>query len=141
MSTKTKKSNAFWFKCEECGINIIQKDTEEHLSSCPPSVDNYSYPYIKAGILNGFLSTKTNEEIKGLTEHDKNNLVFLSQSVIQLCNLVIGDWAVVESDNDDIHCAKIVWPTTEKSLGCVLVTKNGKLYYKMFYFLNNNFIF
>lgn len=126
MSSKTKKNAPSWFKCDKCQTNLVLKDTDIHESNCPPSVDKFVHPYVWRGCLNGPLEIKANEEIKGVSLHDKNNMVFLSQSAIQLCSLVIGDWAMVKTLNSNITpCAKIVWPTTEKSLSSVLVTQAG----------------
>lgn len=123
MSSKTKKGGTSWVKCEKCQSNINQKDVDIHSSNCPPNDTEYSHPFILRGVLHSTLGIKTNEEIKGISNHDKNNLVFLSQSVIQLCDLVIGEWAVLQNSNS---YARIVWPTAEKSVSSVLITQSGK---------------
>lgn len=124
MSSKTKKGGTSWVKCDNCDSSITQKDVEIHSSNCPPELYEFSHSFVLRGVLHSTLGIKTNEEIKGISAHDKNNLVFLSQSVIQLCGLVIGDWAVLQNESNKSF-ARIVWPTTEKSVSSVLITQHG----------------
>ncbi|RZC40441.1 spermatogenesis-associated protein 5 [Asbolus verrucosus] len=119
---KTKKSATPWLQCENCYTNIISKDTEKHSNDCPPSVTDSTYGFIKDEVLYGNLDVKNNEDVKGVV--DKDCLVFLSQSAIQLCSLYIGDWAIIKLPAA-LPVAKVVWPTTEKSLTSVLFTKHA----------------
>lgn len=126
MPPKTRKSLGMWFQCEKCAINILQKDTDRHEKDCPPDPNNYTYEYIQNDVLYGHVDVKTNEEIKGLSQSERDNVVFLSQSVIQLCSLSIGDWAEIRSDQLSAPIARTVWPTSEKTITSVLFTKNCK---------------
>ncbi|KAK5644226.1 hypothetical protein RI129_008071 [Pyrocoelia pectoralis] len=120
-SPKNKKGSSSWFICENCKCNITQSDTELHLTDCPPT--NRTHNFVLNEVLYGTVDLKPTEEIKGLTLHDYNNMVFLSQSVIQLCEFSIGEHALV---SDDSHAyALCVWPTSEKTLTSVLFTKRG----------------
>lgn len=52
-------------------------------------------------------------------------MVFMSQSVMQLCNVAIGDPVTVATKNNII--VKIAWPTNDKSLLSVSLSKPSKL--------------
>lgn len=126
MSHKVKK-NSSWIFCENCTITVLNKDAEKHSNDCPNSVTNINYPYIKNNILFGTLELKSNEEVKNISSRDIDKFVFLSQNAIQMCSLSLGQWSVVKLLNNKYPpVAKIVWPTTEKSLTSVLLTKNGR---------------
>lgn len=123
---KVKKASTNLINCEKCGIVIFCKDSEKHLNDCPPNIANISYPYFENNVLFGTLDLKTNEDIKNLSSRETDNLVFLSQTAIQLCSLSLGQWSIVKLLNSECPpVAKIVWPTTEKTLTSVLFTKNG----------------
>jgi hypothetical protein len=122
---KNKKGNSPWVQCENCSINILNKDSEKHSNNCPPS-ENANYNFVQDKVLFGCLEVKSNEDVKGVVDND--SLMFLSQTAIQLCSLSIGDWALIKFDNLP-PVAKIVWPTNEKSLTNVLLTKLGKYLY------------
>lgn len=116
-----------WIQCDNCHANITSKDQENHSKNCPPSRDVFVHPYVLDSCLYASIEIKTNEEIKGLEFHEKNNLLFLSQSLIQLCGFVIGDWCVVQSQTGAFApSARIVWPTIEKSTCSALVTQSGE---------------
>ncbi|KAF5275487.1 hypothetical protein FQA39_LY18642 [Lamprigera yunnana] len=118
-----KKGTTSWVQCDNCQANILQNSKDFHFKDCPPSLVNVNSNFVLNGTLYGTLDIKVNEDIKGVTSHECNNLVFLSQSVIQLCNLSIGEYAIVS--NGIISSAHRVWPTAEKSLTSVLFTKIG----------------
>lgn len=127
---KHKTANSInWIKCEKCLISFLSKDGDQHLKDCPPNLTNISYSFIKNSILyGGTLNEKENTDIKNLSSQEKDNLVFLSQNLIQLCCLSIGNWAVITAVNDENApppVIKLVWPTTEKTMTSILLTKNG----------------
>ncbi|KAI4463431.1 aaa-family atpase [Holotrichia oblita] len=124
MPPKTKKSVGLWVHCDKCSCSIMQKDIELHENDCPPDTKKHSYDFIKGETLYGTVGIKNNEDIKGLAQNEIDNLVFLSQSVIQLCSLSIGNWAEIKSDHLSAPVAKTVWPTTEKTITSVLFTQN-----------------
>ncbi|KAK9872122.1 hypothetical protein WA026_016174 [Henosepilachna vigintioctopunctata] len=124
MATPKSKKTAPWVECDSCGVTFLNKDVETHFKECPPDPKKKTYSYIKNGILSGSLDVKKNEEIKGMSTDELDNLVFLSQSAMQLCNLSIAEWVVIEAEGI-IPISKIVWPTMEKSLSSVLLTKNA----------------
>ncbi|CAH1159359.1 unnamed protein product [Phaedon cochleariae] len=122
---KQKKTTSPWTLCEKCSVSLLYKDKEAHITDCPPDVNEPIYNFIKKGVLYGTVDQKCNEDVKNLSTRERDNLVFLSESVIRLCSLAIGDWVSVKSLNGSSQVAKIVWPTTEKTLTSVLFTKNG----------------
>ncbi|KAJ8931196.1 hypothetical protein NQ314_015919 [Rhamnusium bicolor] len=123
---KIKKNFLPWIQCHKCLASLLNKDIDFHSKDCPPNLQKIAYNFVKDEVLYGTLDVKNNEDIKNLSSSEKDNLVFLSQSVIQLCSLSISEWAIVQLlDNTVPPVAKIVWPTIEKSLTSVMFTKNG----------------
>lgn len=127
---KLKKIPTSWMSCEKCSVTILNKDAEKHFKDCPTSAININYPFIKDNVLFGTLDLKINEEIKNISSRQLDRFVFISQNAIQMCSLSLGDWSIVKLLNNKYPpVARIVWPTTEKSLTSVLFTKNGKMNY------------
>lgn len=128
---KSKKSSP-WLTCEQCSTIVLLKDKDQHITSgCPPNVNKIQHTFVRDNVLYGTIEVKLVEDIKNLSSREVDNLVFLSQSAIQLCNLSIGDWAIVtalDGKERHPHVAKIVWPTSEKTLTSVLMTRNGNDY-------------
>lgn len=125
---KSKKNSTNWVNCDKCFITLLNKDTEKHLNDCPPNISKINYHFIENGSLFGILDLKSNEEIKNLSSKEIDNLVFLSQTVIQMCSLSIGQWVIIELLGKELPpVAKIVWPTAEKTITSVLLTKRGKM--------------
>ena len=54
-----------------------------------------------------------------------NDLVLISQSALQLCDISIGDPVIV--DICGVSTVKTAWPTLEKSLVSVFMTKQGNI--------------
>lgn len=124
----SKKVSTVWMQCDKCSTTLLNRDAEKHLNDCPPNQRDINYYFIRNNILFGILDSKTNEEVKNLSSREIDNLVFLSQSVIQMCSLAIGEWVIVKLLSDNFPpVAKLVWPTTEKTLTSVLFTKNGNI--------------
>lgn len=126
----TPKSNKTtpWLTCESCNVKILNKDTGQHKNDCPPDLKNPQYDLIVNGSLFGTVDVKVNEDIKNLSSMEKDGMVFLSQSAIQILNLCIGGFAVIECLEERIPpIVRVVWPTIEKSSSSVLFTKSGEL--------------
>lgn len=137
MPPKTRKSVGLWVHCDKCSISILQKDVELHENDCPPDTEKHPYDFIKGETLHGTVGVKNNEDIKGLAQNEIDNLVFLSQSVIQLCSLSIGNWVEIRSDHLNAPVARTVWPTAEKTITSVLFTQTcrlimNRMQYKLF---------
>lgn len=119
---KSKKSSSSWQQCEDCGIYIPAKELHEHGGDCPPS-ELSPNSFVKDEVLFGGLDATHAADVGGAV--DKDSRVFLSQATIQLCKFAIGEWCVVKG-GQGAGMAKVVWPTTEKSLTSVLLTARGK---------------
>jgi hypothetical protein len=63
--------------------------------------------------------------VKNIPKPEHDNLVLLSQSALQLCDISIGD--PVKVGVDGVYTVKTAWPTLEKSLVSVLLTRRCKL--------------
>lgn len=70
---------------------------------------------------------------KHISERDANDMVFISQSAFQLCDIAIGSPTVIVTKDEVV--VKTAWPTNEKSLTSVSLTKHGK-YTKFIYLLS-----
>lgn len=137
-ATKSKNANSPWMKCEKCSSSILNKDCDRHMQDCPPNFTEISHSFIANSTLyGGTLNEKQNPDVKNLTSREKDNLVFVSQSIIQLCSLAIGEWAVIKALNnkETSPVAKIVWPTNEKSITSILLTTNGTKCFHLNHFL------
>lgn len=134
MATTPKSSKTTpWLTCESCNATILNKDTGQHKNNCPPDLKNPQHDFIVDGALFGSVDVKTNEDVKNLSSLEKDGMVFLSQSAIQVLNLCIGGAVVIECVNSSIApIVRVVWPTLEKSSSSVLFTKSGKLCLKLF---------
>jgi hypothetical protein len=62
--------------------------------------------------------------MKTIPKPECDNLVLLAQSALQLCDISIGDPVIVSMQG--VSTVKTAWPTLEKSLVSVLMTKSGK---------------
>ncbi|KAL6447262.1 hypothetical protein ACFW04_001487 [Cataglyphis niger] len=60
---------------------------------------------------------------KHISERDANDMVFISQSAFQLCNIAIGSPIVIATKDEVV--VKTAWPTNEKSLTSVSLTKHA----------------
>ncbi|CAH1123949.1 unnamed protein product [Ceutorhynchus assimilis] len=121
------KKPSSWYQCEKCSSFMLKKDTQNHNDFChlEPSKRNPKSTFIHNQVLHGTLDLKSNEEIKNLSAREKDGLVFLSQEAMQLCDFSIGDFVIVDHiDKTGAPLVQKVWPTNEKSLVSILVTKN-----------------
>lgn len=134
MSAKSKKNSTLWSQCEKCSVNIVHKDMTIHSEDCPPNLNKLTHNFIKEGVLYGTLDVKPNEEIKAISPYDRDNMIFISQSAMQLLGLSIGNWAILSDTSNTSQVARVVWPTTEKSTTSVLLTKNGTFLIHLLYF-------
>ncbi|XP_018327434.1 spermatogenesis-associated protein 5 [Agrilus planipennis] len=114
-----------FFECAVCGVIIAQKYREQHETTCPCSPSNISYPFVYKNSLYGNIELKSDKETNNSSINDEF-VVFLSQSIIQICGLSIGEWALIEILGKNASpFAKLVWPSSEKSLTSIILTKKG----------------
>ncbi|XP_070528216.1 ATPase family gene 2 protein homolog A isoform X2 [Cardiocondyla obscurior] len=126
MSTKSRKSLSLWHQCDKCQcIFVAQKDVSLHAAMCPPSTENWDYSFIYNGVLYSTIEIfQTLTELpKCISEKDANDMVFVSQSALQFCNIAIGSLTVITTKDDTV--VKTAWPTSDKSLTSVSLTKHA----------------
>lgn len=119
------KSETLWSQCETCNSYVTSKEIKNHSSECSLNIELRTCNFIKDEILHGTLDLKSNEEIKNISTCTRDMIVFVSQSVLQLLSISIGDWVVLNDYKNNLNqVARIVWPTNEKSCTSILLTKN-----------------
>ncbi|XP_057327731.1 ribosome biogenesis protein SPATA5 [Microplitis mediator] len=124
MSKSRKSLSTPWVLCEKCQSTISQKDTSSHESECPPPDDNWGHSYIKNSVLYSAVDTYCSKEPpKNLTERDLHDLVFMSHSAFELCQIAIGSQVILTFKTDEI--VKTAWPTSEKSITSVCLTQKA----------------
>lgn len=64
---------------------------------------------------------------KRISERDANDMVFVPQFTLQLCEIAIGSHAIVAT-KDEV-AVKTAWPTNDKSLTSVSLTRHSELTY------------
>ncbi|KAG5339520.1 SPAT5 protein, partial [Acromyrmex charruanus] len=124
MSTKSRKSLSSWQQCEKCQCALAQKDISVHEISCPPSTENWDHPFILNGVLYSTIDVFQTQELpKRISEKDANDMVFVSQFTLQLCEIAIGSPTVITTKDEVV--VKTAWPTNDKSLTSVSLTKHA----------------
>ncbi|XP_011049433.1 PREDICTED: spermatogenesis-associated protein 5 isoform X2 [Acromyrmex echinatior] len=124
MSTKSRKSLSSWQQCEKCQCALAQKDISVHEVSCPPSTENWDHPFILNGVLYSTIEVFQTQELpKRISEKDANDMVFVSQFTLQLCEIAIGSPTVITTKDEVV--VKTAWPTNDKSLTSVSLTKHA----------------
>ncbi|KZC09114.1 PREDICTED: spermatogenesis-associated protein 5 [Dufourea novaeangliae] len=126
MTSKSKdsgrKSLSLWVTCEKCQSTLTQKDVAEHDANCPLSSEKWSHDFIYSGILHSTVEIyKSQEQPKNISERALDDMVFLSQSALQLCEIAIGDPVVVSTNGGIV--VKTAWPTKDKTITSVSLTK------------------
>lgn len=64
---------------------------------------------------------------KNISVRDTHDMVFMSNSALQNCQIAIGDRVMIKYNGGGI--VKTAWPTYEKSLTSVCLTKNSNYYF------------
>ncbi|XP_012283785.1 spermatogenesis-associated protein 5 [Orussus abietinus] len=124
MATKSRKSLSNWSTCEKCQALVTQRDVSVHALECPPSTDNWNHGYILDNIIYSTIETYTSQEpLKNVSRDALNDLVFIAPSTLEICNIPIGD-SVALFVNDTV-VVKMVWPSNDKTLTSVSMTKSA----------------
>ncbi|KAF7394869.1 hypothetical protein HZH66_008043 [Vespula vulgaris] len=121
MSSKSRRSLSSLTTCDKCQCTFAQKDASLHESNCPPSFEDWNHNFILNDTLHSTLEIYNASVPANISVRDLNDMVFMSQSVMQLCNVAIGDPVTVATKNNII--VKIAWPTNDKSLLSVSLSK------------------
>ncbi|KAI4486223.1 hypothetical protein M0802_012462 [Mischocyttarus mexicanus] len=122
MSPKARKSLSSLTTCEKCQCTYGQNDITLHESNCPPSFDNWNHSFIFNDILHSRLEIYNAPAPTNISVQDLNDMVFVSQTVMQLCNIAIGDPVIIATKNSII--VKIAWLANDKSLLSVSLSKS-----------------
>ena len=64
------------------------------------------------------------EQPKNIPERALDDMVFVSQSALQLCEIALADPVLVTTQESAV--VKTAWPTKDKTLTSVSLTKHGK---------------
>ncbi|KYM99999.1 Spermatogenesis-associated protein 5 [Cyphomyrmex costatus] len=124
MSTKSRKSLSSWQQCDKCQCALAQKDISVHEVSCPPSTENWDHPFVLNGVVHSTIEVFQTQELpKRISEKDANDMVFMSQFSLQLCEIAIGSPTVIVTKDEVV--VKTAWPTNDKSLTSVSLTKHA----------------
>nr|XP_012152788.1 PREDICTED: spermatogenesis-associated protein 5 isoform X1 [Megachile rotundata] len=139
MTSKAKeggrKSLSSWVKCEKCPSILMQKDIEVHAANCPPnfetqnpSVETCQPNFIANGILYSNIELHKPSDVfcieqpKNISERVCDDLIFISEIALQICEIAIGDCVLVTSGDNTV--VKTAWPCKNKTLG-VSLTKHA----------------
>ncbi|XP_043801916.1 ATPase family protein 2 homolog isoform X2 [Apis laboriosa] len=136
MTSKVKesgrKSLSSWMTCEICQSILSQKDLAIHHINCPPNFEIWNHDFIYNNILYSTVETyNLLEQPKNIHIRAFDDMVFISQSALQLCEIAIGDSVLVTVGENKV--VKTAWPTKDKSLTSVSITKHGNKFSIPFY--------
>uniref|UniRef100_A0A1B6KMP5 AAA+ ATPase domain-containing protein n=2 Tax=Graphocephala atropunctata TaxID=36148 RepID=A0A1B6KMP5_9HEMI len=122
MPPKGRRSGSSnWYTCEACGVILSQRDVQQHNNgTCPPNETEWDYAFIKDSVLYSYLEHSSVSDVPDVKSQEKQFLVYLSQSAMQLCRFEIGEQIVLTLNNDSI--IRTVWPTADRSLTSVTIT-------------------
>lgn len=167
MTSKVKesgrKSLSSWMTCEICQSILSQKDLEIHHINCPPNFETWNHDFINNNVLYStvetynpsgiymyrfyiyyyctffYINVSCIEQPKNIHVRTFDDMVFISQSALQLCEIAIGDSVLVIVGENKV--VKTAWPTKDKSLTSVSITKHGnnKIFF-IEYIISNNFL-
>lgn len=133
-SSNSKKNQNSWFFCAKCETNLISKDRDGHEKICDEifcgkeSQSVCKTDFIRKHMLHTSTIGKRDfsiEELKDVSEKQLNNLIFISEGVMKLCNFIIGQDVSISSEfqtTDPAPAVKMVrkvWPIPEKFLTTV----------------------
>lgn len=123
--SSNKKNQSSWFACDKCKKTIISKDRDNHEQNCSTQDSAcFAFDYIHDQSLYTMNFTKRNFTIDELNDSPAkyvNNLVFLSEGAMKLCEFRIGQPIVIRSRTscDLAPVVRFVWPISEKFLSTV----------------------
>ncbi|XP_015181076.1 PREDICTED: spermatogenesis-associated protein 5 [Polistes dominula] len=122
MTPKARKSLSSLTTCEKCQCIYGQNDVTLHESNCPPSFDNWNHSFIFNDTLHSTLEVYKAPAPTNISTQDLNDMVFVSQTVMQLCNIAIADPVIIATKNSIL--VKIAWLANDKSLLSVSLPKS-----------------
>lgn len=136
MSRKSlpKKDSISWFLCSKCDSFISAKDRDRHVDLCAP---NASIEASKTATIKNkqFFSSELHvkpvtEDLNGINEQQLKRFILLHESVINLCEFVLGDFLLISSSAlpNAAPIVRCVWPllNSNSSPTSVYVCESGK---------------
>ncbi|XP_073975659.1 ATPase family gene 2 protein homolog A isoform X2 [Rhodnius prolixus] len=127
MPRKGRKSVSLWNECENCACIINAKDLELHASSCPPNEDKWNHSFIKQQTLYSSCEDIDERALPLWMRADTvEDMIFLSQSVMQICGFIIGFPLVIWISEKKI--IKRAWPSIEGCLTSAMLLKEALEY-------------
>lgn len=146
--SSSKKDQIAWLLCEKCKVYITSKDRDKHEDDCPlPNEISESmkvkYSFVRSKQLflthlcekTDITSVLSDELLSDLGSKYLNHLVFASESVMNICDLIISDFVVLQSSAEDfVPVVRRVWPVTDKNTSNVFVTDEGEFVLNVNYY-------
>lgn len=130
----SKRDQVLWFLCAKCKANITTKDKEEHDALCPLDTTEHSSKctFIRNARLysNQINAKPATDDIRDLTVKQLSSLIFLSESVMNLCGFILGEQVMVQSSH--ARMVRSVWPLPNSLLTSVLVSEEGIQFFSIF---------
>lgn len=78
-----------------------------------------------------YISQLHAESLPSLPPEDLDNIVCISSPALQLCGFTVGEPVLISESTVNprkgLICVKSVWPSSEKTITSVLMTKEGEL--------------
>lgn len=134
-----KEPAILWFECERCLVNITSKDREQHEQHCPIIAwkcpdQPFSCSFVhQRRLFTTSVSRKLPSDslITDLTESQTNGFIFISESTMSLCGLMLGDLVECSSPQlpDKRAVVRTVWPVPDRFGTTVFVTEEGTFTY------------
>lgn len=137
--SSSKKDHIAWLLCERCKVHLASKDRDKHEEDCPiPNETSTSckYSFIQSKKfhtqhlceIDQSLPILSDELLTDLDAKYLNNLIFASDTVMNLCEWVISDYVVIRPTGEGkfIPIVRKVWPVTDRNTSNVFVTDDGK---------------
>ncbi|CAN8012439.1 unnamed protein product [Ixodes pacificus] len=126
MPPKGKSSKADWQQCTSCGVVLATKDVtlHEHCCSKLSGDDNPKHDFIRDCVLHGTLQALPADDMAGLSDSTKSQLVYLNPSCMRMCDIGIKD--VVELCEDGERHLLVAWPSRNIGLTGVSIHRQPK---------------
>ncbi|KAJ6646893.1 ATPase family protein 2 like [Pseudolycoriella hygida] len=134
-NSSSKKDEITWLLCENCTVYLSSKDSNKHGEDCPlPNEVHesslYKYPFIQNKRFVTRLCEKTDadgilsdELFNSLGLRCLNNFVFVSETVMNLCEWTVGDSVVLQSlCKNSAPVVRKLWPVSDKTTSNAFVT-------------------
>ncbi|CAN7937696.1 unnamed protein product [Ixodes hexagonus] len=125
MPPKGKLSKADFQQCTACGVILATKDVSLHERCCSKlSGDDPKHDFIRDCVLHGTLQETAADDLVGLSESTRSQLVYLNPSCMKMCNIAIKD--VVELCENGDRQLLFAWPSRNTGLTGVAVHGHRK---------------